>query len=113
MQPARTRYSLKTMLESFKNIHNRLDLAIAFLGLYPKETAVLEIHKDHVLGLVCSVFRQKCPLTGKSILVHPVGRRLCSLNDTDLYTDQIRYRRVFLVQLYFHKNIYTCVCVQK
>lgn len=57
LQPARTRYSLKTMLESFKHIHNRLDLAIAFLGLYPKETAVLEIHKDHVLGLVCSVFR--------------------------------------------------------
>ena len=45
------------MLESLKNIHNVLDLAIPFLGLYPKEIIMLEIYIDIVLGLVYIVFK--------------------------------------------------------
>lgn len=45
------------MLGSLKNIHNLLDLAIPFPGLYPKKTIMLEIYKDVILRLVYVVFR--------------------------------------------------------
>lgn len=56
-----------------QNIHHLLDLPIPFLGLYPKEIIIPEIHKDVVLGVV-----------------YLSSRRLHSLNDTDLYAHQVR-----------------------